>query len=171
MQQFVRDKAKVANSRDTVFVNQNVARLDIAVDHPARVESAQPKQDLRSRLSRLRQSHWTCFVWRLQRPTSTQLHAVADALAVWAFAQMIHWHDVRVLCGCEVLCLSQELGFGGIPVIVGLILLLRNDFHSNIAMNLINRSMNVAELTATDVISYLDFCDVIIHFDRSQLKA
>jgi hypothetical protein len=38
-------------------------------------------------------------------------------------------------------------------------------------MNLINRGMNVAELTTTDVISYLEVCDVIIHFDHSQPKA
>jgi len=54
----------------------------------------------------------------------------------------------------KVPCLPQKLGFRGVPICVALIILFRNDLHSNVAMNLINRSMDIAEMTTTDVITY-----------------
>jgi hypothetical protein len=37
VQQFVRHKTEVPKARNAVFVYQDVSRLDVTVDHPARV--------------------------------------------------------------------------------------------------------------------------------------
>ena len=76
-----------------------------------------------------------------------------------------------MFCRSEVLRFSKKLSFCGDPVGVALILLLRNDLHCNVAVNLINRCVNVAEVATTNVITYHDICDVVIHCVRFQPKA
>src|SRR5882762_6616627 len=95
--QVVGNQPKITELCHSRAVNQDVSRLDVAVEHAACMQRTQSQAYLGRDVSDPAQRHWTGVECTLQRTTGTVGHAETDAVAVWMFLDVVNLDDVPMV--------------------------------------------------------------------------
>src|SRR5260221_7230190 len=118
-QQVIGHEAEVANLRDASRVNQDVAGLDIAVEHLAGVQGGESHQHLRPSFPHRREGHWAGLKGTLERSARAVGHAEPNAVSVGQLFDVVTLHDVAMSGLREILRFGKEAGLESLPLRVG----------------------------------------------------